>query len=295
MATTMLARLDSLGRDARIPQLVAHVQMRNTAVMVNFDTTALMREDKALRAVIATLTPDERLEYKSEVGAIMTDSVILAWTRRESPLPTVVHRLLQQELAARGPSGYSEKEIRGVMGWIELLASQVGKPAPPVTGKFWFPADSPHVQPAPGKVTLLIKVQKDQGLMSARMAMLRRLYNQYHDRGLDIVLVLQTEGFSWSSPPQSPADEAKTIAWYYYDFLKLPFKVVVDETPFTTKPDGRRVSGQIAFNRQYVLPQVIVGRDGRIFTLWIGLESESQMRAYIEQALAAPTPVLATQ
>jgi glutathione peroxidase-family protein len=154
-----------------------------------------------------------------------------------------------------------------------------------LTGKYWFPKDRPHVDPVTGKVTLLWLTSKGNGLMDSQMAMLQRLYKKYHDKGLEIVLILKTEGYSWSSPPQSAEDEAKTDAWYYLDHLQLPFTVMVDETPFTTRPDGRREPGQIAFQHTYPLTRVLIGRDGRIYTLWMGLESESQMNAFIQQAL----------
>jgi hypothetical protein len=114
---------------------------------------------------------------------------------------------------------------------------------------------------------------------------------------LEIVLVTGTQGYSWSSPPQTPADEAKTDAWYFSQFLKLPFTVVVQETPFQRKPDGRRVGGMTDFQRQYpIVSRVLVGRDGRIYSLWVGVGSESQLDAVIPQALAAsPKPLAATQ
>jgi hypothetical protein len=288
LANTMLARLDALGKDARIPRFLAHGQLRNIAQSQRFDTTALLREDKSLRQLVTLFTPEERQDYKNEIMSTSVDSIIVAWYRQQPNLPAVVGGMLERSFAARDTVAFSEDQAKAMIGWLTLLASQVGKPAPPITGQFWFPKGAPHVQPTPGKVTLITRVQKGDGLMDAQIAMLRRVYDRYHDRGLDIVLILKTQGFSWSSPPQTPADEAKTIAWYYYDYLKLPFPIVVDETPFTTQPDGRRVPGPIAFERQYVLPHVLVGRDGRISTLWLGFESESQMDAFVERALAAP-------
>jgi hypothetical protein len=120
------------------------------------------------------------------------------------------------------------------------------------------------------------------------MAMLKRVYDRFHSRGFDILLILKTQGFSWSSPPLTPEEEAKTIEWYYRGYLKLPFNIMVDVTPFTVRDDGIREPGQIAFEREYSLPsQAIIGRDGRIFSQWFGLESEAQMNAFIEKALDA--------
>jgi hypothetical protein len=98
--------------------------------------------------------------------------------------------------------------------------------------------------------------------------------------------VLKTEGYSWASPPQSADVEAKTIAWYYLNHLGLPFTIVVYETPFTRKPDGRRVAGEIPFSNDY-RGMTLIGRDGRIRTMSVGLSGEKAISAYVEQALAA--------
>jgi hypothetical protein len=288
-ANAILARLDALGPEARIPQFLGHQKMRQIAEVARFDTTALLRQDRALRAIVARFTPEERKVYGSDIMTLMFDSIMVAWFQRPPERPAVVRGIVDRHFAAFGPGELTPQQVEFIKSWPGVLASQVGKPAPPITGTFWFPPGRPHVQPTPGKVTLVMEVEKEGGLMSPRMAMLRRIYDRYHDRGLEIVLVLKTQGFSWSSPPQTPADEARAVAWYYYDYLKLPFTVVVDETPFTTQPDGRRVAGKIAFEQQYVLPSVLIGRDGRIFTLWLGFISESQRNSFVAQALAAPT------
>jgi hypothetical protein len=210
-----------------------------------------------------------------------------------------VHDFLERELVTRAvPGGFPKEVAQYKINWMSQLAAQVGQPAPPITGKFVFPKEAAHALPAPGKVTLVWFQTKGSGLMDPRTAILQRLYDKYHAQGLEIVLVFKTQGYSWSSPPQSAADEAKTIAWYYTDYLKLPFTLVVDETPFTRLPDGRREPGTIAFQRQYPTLQAIIGRDGRIYTTWIGLRSERQMEVFIEQALGqrntqqAPQPAL---
>jgi len=289
VANALMARLDALGTGARVPRLLAHTQLRTVAEGAQFDTTALLREDKAIHAIVPLLTADEKKAYDNDLSMTLYDSLIIVWYQRRPNLPVVVRGLLDRYLAAY-PGAFTQDQASAVIAWVVGLASKVGQPAPPITGKYWYPASAPHAQPVPGKVTLVMRVEKDGGFKTERTAMLERLYSRYHDRGFDVVLVLKTQGFSWSSPPQTPDDEAKTIAWYYYDHLQLPFKLVVDETPFTTQPDGRKVPGMIDFERQYFPAEALIGRDGRIYSTWIGLESEAQLNAFIEQALAQPAP-----
>jgi hypothetical protein len=287
MATNVLRRLDALGAGARIQRLIAHREMLHIATEVRFDTTALLREDAALRRIGPLLTAEDRKEYDiaNEYDITLTgDSLYILWYRNDPDFKAHVHAFMEKMQVPLSNS-LGENVFQSLKGLVEMHASKVGTPAPPIRGKYWFPADSPHVAPKPGKVTLVREVTKGRGIMDPYIASLLRLYNKYHAKGLEIVLVLKTQGYSWSSPPQSAEDEAKTIAWYYLDHLQLPFTVVVDETPFTKKPDGRRVAGQIAFEQDYVMHGALIGRDGRIRTIAYGLTSESMEDAFIRQAL----------
>jgi hypothetical protein len=286
-ARAVLARLDSLGPEVRTSQLRAHGWIWDVVEGLRFDTTEVMRESATLRALLAKLTPVQMRQHGEELSKVNIDSVVLLWTRHGPDLGTTVHDLLERELITRAVPGVMTKEIAQYkINWMSREAAHVGQLAPPITGKFVFPKEAAGALPAPGKVTLVMFWNKGGGLMDSRTAMLQRLYNKYHAQGLEIVLVFKTQGYSWSSPPQSAADEAKTIAWYYTEHLKVPFTLVVEETPFTKLPDGRRTPGQVAFQQKYRPTQAIIGRDGRIYTSWIGLGSERQMEVFIEQALA---------
>jgi hypothetical protein len=229
------------------------------------------------------LTPAERKEHTSEF-TLMYDSVKLVWYRRPPNLLAETRGVMERHFATYGTGALTQQQAGFIQDMMNGLAAKAGTPAPPITGKFWFP---PGIKvPEPGVVTLVTMVGKEQGLMSAQLARLRRVYDRYHARGLDIVLVVKTQGYSWSSPPLTPEEEAKTIEWYFRGHLKLPFKVVVDVTPFTTRDDGRRVPGTIAFERAYGMSNhAIIGRDGKIVSQWLGFESEEQMNAFVEQAL----------
>jgi hypothetical protein len=284
-AKVILARLDSMGAGVRIQRLRAHMNMAALMTEARFDTTALLREDTAIRHIRTLLTAQDRERYKYlEMKPIVMDSLLVAWYRNDPDLKTHVRATLERELGIVHGLDPTIKEA--VIVAREWLAAQIGTPARPIAGKYGFPSPRPPLVPEPGKVTLVTLVKKGEGLMTPDLAMLRRLYDKYHSAGLEIVLVLKTEGYSWASPPQSAAVEAKTIAWYYLNHLGLPFTIVVYETPFTRKPDGRRVSGVIPFSNDYH-GMTLIGRDGRIRTMSVGLSGEKAITAYVEQALAA--------
>jgi hypothetical protein len=288
LANALVARLDALGAGAHIPKLRAHGLLRHIAEGVRFDTTALIHEDRVARDLIPLLTADEKQEAKNQTPLGFGDSMYVWWARHPPNLADSIRGVFTREgafFAARAiPIGSGLPKFMEMAS--QTFAKKIGTPAPQVPGTFWFSQDSSHVEPKLGRVTLVVRASKGSGFMSANMAMYKRLYDRYHDQGLDIVLVLRTEGYSWSSPPQSPEDEAKTIAWYYRGYLNLPFTVVVEETPFTRQPDGRRVNEPTPFDTLYLGRSTIVGRDGTIFTMAIGTASESQYNTFISMALA---------
>jgi hypothetical protein len=184
----------------------------------------------------------------------------------------------------------SEMIVKTMVASDDQLIALLGTPAPQITSKYAFPTNTSPRLPEPGKVTLLMKIQKgEDALMTPDLAILHRLYNKYHAQGLEIVLVLATHGSSWYSPPQNAADEAKTIAWYYLDHLGLPFTIVVYESPVTKRPNGWLVRGETVFDRMYNLGGPwLIDRNGRFNNFGMGLDSEAAMSAFIERALAVP-------
>jgi hypothetical protein len=295
-ANATLARLDAMGASARVPRLLAHINMATLMTTARFDTTALLREDATIRRIRTLLTDQDRqtLDFAyPELTTLITDSLAVAVYRNDPDLKAHIRATVGRELQVLTHVDAQKKEF--VILERERSAALIGVPAPPIVGNYWFPDAKSHGTPQSGKVTLVRWVVKGQGLLTSDLAALRRLYDKYHDDGLEIVLLLRTEGYSWASPPLSPADEAKTIAWYYRKHLGLPFTIVVDETPFTTKPDGRRVAGSVPFVKEYAGGATLVGRDGRIRVAGALFNTkEPVLDAFIEQALAARGKSVAT-
>jgi len=286
LARTMLTRMDSLGTTAPAQRVEGHAMMLRRAER-DADTTAVAREGKVLRQIATLLTPQETAEHYEDVIIGMSDSVYIVSFRHMPNFAAEVARYVQRDYVPKmRANGAGENEIRLVVAAFDALASSVGTPAPPVSGKYIFNPGPDKVKPAPGKVTLLLEVPKGDGTMGKEMAMLRRLYTRYASQGLEIVLVEKTLGYSWSSPPQTPEQEAASDAWYYLQYLKLPFTLIVDETPFKHLPDGRRVNGVIPFEEQYRNQPIIVGRDGKIFAQWMGVETEARLDRSLRDALA---------
>jgi len=287
LAAALLVRMDSLGAGARYPRLYAHNLFFGRGTR-NGDTLMIAREADALKTVTAQFTLAERRELPTEISKQTMAAIYITWLRHKPTLGADIDRLVTQEfIPSMRAEGIDENVVQAFAQRINGLASSVGTPAPPLALQHVFNAGSDKIKPAPGKVTLLVEVEKGSGLPDGRTSMLRRLHDKYASQGLDIVIIERTQGFSWSSPPQTPSDEAASDAWYYLDYLKLPFTLVVQETPFKHRPDGRLVPGNIPFEQQYMTRQILVGRDQKVFTQWIGFESETQLDMMVRMALAA--------
>ena len=294
-ALVLEGRLDSLGPSAAAPRMEAHMMLRAIAEQVRFDTAALMREDRAIRATEQILSPTDRLLVRF-AGGTFTDSTILAWYRHDPNLSTTVRGYLERSLTRL--MRQNPNAGQGLQGSIEMtvaVASQVGTTAPQLTGTFWFPKDTPRNVPAPGTLTLLVLVDKGNGMIGYTPAVLLRLYQRFGSQGLNIVMVTRTQGYSWSSPPQSLENEAKTTAWYFHEYLKLPFPLVVYETKYGRDEFGERVDQPIEYLRQYPFDRALVGTDGRVYTTGIGTQSESQLQAFIAKALSDQQPSAVSQ
>ena len=117
--------------------------------------------------------------------------------------------------------------------------------------------------------------------MDTRLAVLRRIYERYHDQGLDVILSVSTQGYRWGSPPLEPEKEAKILGWYFREYLRLPFSILVEETQFDRLPDGRRMPKPA----EQTMMSGLIGRDGTIRGFPSQL-SEEELDAYVRRELA---------
>jgi hypothetical protein len=60
----------------------------------------------------------------------------------------------------------------------------------------------------------------------------------------------------------------------------------VEQTQFTRQPDGLLIPSNVAIERDNPTQQDIICRYLKIYTVWHGLQSESQLNVWIQQALA---------
>lgn len=282
LAESFLPPLLALGPGAGPEKYVAYNIFRELYHDV-FDTAGYVRTIRDRAALFRSLPPSDRPPSDPQTYG---DSIEIVEYQQIPTLATTAHRLLDT-------AGKMFPLFKLAMLQEDFLTSRIGKPYPGLSGFAHFP-DSLAGQLVPGHVTLIRYVGRlargSGAVTQSNLAAYRRLYEKYKDRGFDVILVGATQGYAWSSPPLSPAEESKVQAWFYLDHLHLPFRLVVQETPYTRKPDGRRVDDKTDFEQQFFgapgTAEVLIGRDGRLLTARRLMHSEVELDAWIARALA---------
>lgn len=283
VAERWMGHFDSLGRESFEPRVEALNRLTEFARM-QFDTAAIIRLNLARHEFLKTLTAEELKVARANLGTVFQDSLYILWYKLPSAeLPEAIGMLADNLLK----NDHSQMASIAMKYW-NYQATIPGKPMRDFPVFAQFPDRDEKSLYTPGRVTILVKSRVGDGRMDRRLASYKRLHEKYADHGLDIVLVLHTSGFLWASPPLSTEEEARIIAWYYRDHFDLPFKVVVEETQFIKRADGRRMGERALFDRMYepiFATGVIVGRDGNVSTLNMGFHSEAALEAFIVREL----------
>lgn len=283
-AEATLARLDALGRAARVSRLLAHLAMLQQAER-GFDVARLRREGDAVAAIDrGMLTPDERDTWAPQLIDAYGGRLMLAWYERPQSIPDLVQQEQQEVMTLRGGQLRYAFNVN-----IEVVGrhwSMVGQPTPRLTATYWYNTGPDTVRPAPGKVSLFVRVNQNCGGGCYPMyAMIRRLARKYGGAGLQITLMTKTQGSVRGDVAASPQQEADAAGRYFLDSLRLPIALAVDETPFSVAVDGRRVERPVSYERAYPYAEyVLTGRDGTLQMLtWAA--SEPMLEAFIRRAV----------
>jgi len=232
------------------------------------------------------------------LGGAFIDSLEIVWYQHVPNLSPTINRLMNQWAKVSKMDSLNPTFVQAVTALWTTAGTIPGQPAPNFKNFKRYPVDAPFPF-APGKVTIVLPIRKiGNGRLDEGLGRMRRLYERYHNRGLEVMLVGRTEGYTWGSPPLAAGQEADLFGWYYREHLKLPFTIVVEETSFGTKPDGRKVAAPSPFLTMYsplAMRGYIVGRDGTMKTITYGFHNESELEAYILRELAAPTTTQSQQ
>lgn len=307
-ADSLFRRVDALGPRVQLWKLLARVQYGAVLRRVGFDTTQQLAVMAPYAQGFAALPSAERdlvVAYHGQVG----DSSGWEYVGdRESA--DQFARLPVDTIAA-----HRESNILRACAFMSpqecvLFASQQAaldrqdlvrrdQPVPDdVSPGFWFvhPGDtvgSPTpLRPIAGHVTLVMVITRTDGSVDPQKALIRRLYDRYAAEGLDIILVNNTRGFAWHSPPLEPKDEARVVAWYVHDVCDLPLPLVVLNTPTRKNADGipeyltdtLRVFGErLSDNGGPPLQSLVIDRQGRRYA-W----GQVALEATVRQALGLP-------
>jgi len=258
-AERYLTQLDALGSRAAAERMLAHRTLADRA-QVRDSVSLWERELNASRTAMHELQGDLQREYAPASAEVYRATAELRARQGNAPAALAILDTARRELVPLRPS---VEEILGNRRFENL-----GKPQPSVDATHWFNVGSTgSVRPTPGKVNYLMEVSliSPQGYYEA-FGVVRRLMAKYGARGLDVTLMIRTEGYFRRR--LVPADtEVANIRHYYLDFLKLPITLAVWKTDLGKRDDGR-VEPRV-FPNTWFVGDVIVDRKGiaRLTTL----------------------------
>jgi hypothetical protein len=235
MARTLLQRIDALGTAAKYSQFRARLQMLGYWKHL-YERDSLRAYATSAITVLQSMTPEER----SELSTVIQPYEILLDLANEIQDLETQGQLLDQALAEIGTwrDGQAGSWITGQMALLETRRTLYGKRTKPLEGSFWFNTGGTP-RPNLGKVSLLVRADHTCGTGCFSLyTLIRQLKAKYGD-GLEITLITETRGFALGTGPISPAEEAKKASEYFLEFLKLPVGLLMDESPFTKRSDGR--------------------------------------------------------
>jgi hypothetical protein len=297
--------LMAIGPDAK-QAIYSGFGYRRRDAFGRFDTAAIVRLTTELSAFIQGLRIQDRQD-SVEMRRIFSDSMEIVRYQRDPNLAQTVRRLGDRYIEWTPENDVERLIAQGDVEGELRYGKFYGTPAPTSFSPFRkYPSDAP-VGPVPGRVTLVGFIERlGSGFMDPYLAALRRLHEKYHAQGFDIMLIARTQGFAWESPPLDSLQEAKLIGWYYREYLKLPFTILIFSQPFSRRSDGRLVpqgiDGQIPligpFSEWRPWWGYIISRDGTIVrqifrTEWTH-RREKEIEAYIRRELAIPASTRAS-
>jgi hypothetical protein len=112
----------------------------------------------------------------------------------------------------------------------------------PIHPTYWLNRpDTTTPWPQIGVPTILVRAQQNCGDHCVdTYARIRRMYETFAPKGVQFILVTNTQGYSRKSLSQSVREEVDSIKSYFNHRLGAAIPIAVFESQFGTTPDGRR-------------------------------------------------------
>ncbi len=282
LAQAVLKELDAMGPTRKVQQFQGRVALMGHWQLV-YNADSLLAYATAAVEQSRTMSIVERDEV-----SLMTPYSALLTLANETQDVAGQEKIFNEALTDVGSwrDGQGARWTTMMGGLIEMRKTLYGKKTKPLASTFWFNTnDSPR--PLPGKMSLIIHVSHTCGERCFGLYTLMRQLIAKYGNELDITFVTETRGFAAGTGPLEPKDEAKKASSYFLDFLKLPVAVLVDETPWETIPDGRRIAQPSAIGSMFsgwsALNAILVDKEGRI--QWLGTVGSSGDERMIVSAI----------
>lgn len=266
-AEQVVAQLDARGPGALAAQVAVHDQLEQFG-MLTFDQVRVRHEAERVLALLQPVQGSALQPYGPQLLDAYQSLMSLAFFNTPDSMPALARRAQQDLRRVPPPPGQQNAFVSATFDDVMRMLSpvqdwrQVGHLTPVLRADIWFPtAAADTAYPARGRVALFVQVPEPcyagygnfytpvldpiSNRCTSLYETLRQWHAQYGAAGLDVTLVAATTGVYGTvlSGPQTLAEAANNLRWYFLQYLHLPVnRVAVQAVPVSAPlpaPDGR--------------------------------------------------------
>ncbi len=251
-----------------------------------FDIPKIRTESNIMIEIVKHLTPDQVNTFAAIAQSpFLYLAIVLTYESGPASALELLAKATDSLPALR--AAQSRTSMQWVIRSYINQAKLYGKMAPPLVGQL-YGMDSSTERPQEGHVSLFVTVDMNCGTFcQGQYALLNRLYQRYSAQGLDITLIAKAVGFTRRGVI-APDDEVDSIRSYFLSQLNLPVTLLIQQTPYTILPDGRRSNERSPFAVQYEDAALVLVDRHRIIhwtTPSFHIGQEAILKAYVQRAL----------
>lgn len=212
LGETLIGQIDALSNAVLKQKISAHSHMAGYYAYVDIDDKNL-EHHAAMLKLINELPANEPNSYSSWRGAAYQRIALVHANRGKTDAAL---KTLRQAKAELGADGFDRDIAR---------YSLVGQMGAPLKGKHWINA-APETKEidVQGRVTLIQFTAHWCGPCRKSYPAMLKFHQQFHERGLNVMMATQLYGFFGDRQDLKPDDEMAANREYYVEHHKIPFK-----------------------------------------------------------------------
>jgi len=288
------AQLDARSNAVLSQKIAAHNRMAGYYGYMDIDDKNLEHHQTLLK-LIAQVPPAEAKSFASSKASAYDHIALVQANRGE----------VAQALATLEEGKAALADAPQYQSWLKSAAERyalIGQPGAPLKGKYWINAapETPQLE-VRGQVTLIQFTAHWCGPCRKSYPAMLKFYEQFKQRGLQVVMATQLYGYFDKRSGLTPDEEMAANREYYSEHHKLPLKIAVepqlDYADRAAAEAARRATNEGRYQVGGIPQIVLLDKQGTIRQILIGWDpaNEARITKLIEQLLNEPANTTSPQ